>query len=257
MKKTTLFVLIGLLHMGLSAQNNAREYYQLRLYSLANDTQEQLTDTYLEEAFLPSLKRYGIENVGVFKTRNTGSDTDRTIYVLIPFKSIIEFALLDDTLVKDKTHQELGKSFLDAPHDRPPYARMESVLMKAFVDMPQMKTPKLEGPREDRIYELRSYEAATENKYRNKVKMFNEGGEIPLFEELGFQAVFYAEVLSGSHMPNLMYMTVHENQDSRDASWRSFREAPKWLRLKANPDYQNNVSKNDTLFLYPTEYSDY
>ncbi|MEM9143890.1 MAG: NIPSNAP family protein [Bacteroidota bacterium] len=257
MKKAILFVCLGLLHLGLNGQSNAREYYQLRIYSLANKAQEQLTDTYLEEAFLPSLKRYGIENVGVFKTRPQTTDANGKIYVLIPFKSIIEFALLDDTLNADETHQKKGKAFLDAPHDRPPYQRMESILMEAFVDMPELAVPNLEGPRKDRIYELRSYEGATENKYRNKVNMFNEGGEIPLFEELGFQAVFYAEVLSGSHMPNLMYMTVHENQESRDASWQSFREAPKWLRLKADPDYQNNVSKNDTMFLYPTDYSDY
>jgi hypothetical protein len=36
------------------------------------------------------------------------------------------------------------------------------------------------------------------------------GGEVPLFVRLGFNAVFYGEVIVGSHMPNLMYMTTFE-----------------------------------------------
>ena len=52
--------------------------------------------------------------------------------------------------------------------------------------------------------------------------MFNEGGEIDLFNKLNFNAVFYGEVLSGSSMPNLMYMTSFENKADRDAHWKSF-----------------------------------
>ena len=106
-------------------------------------------------------------------------------------------------------------------------------------------------------YELRSYEAPTEEYYKRKVDMFNAGGEVILFDRLGFNAVFYAEVLSGPTMPNLMYMTTHENQETRDANWKNFVDSPEWTKLKVMPKYQNTVSKNVTLFLYPTEYSDY
>ena len=58
------------------------------------------------------------------------------------------------------------------------------------------------------LYELRSYESPTEELHRIKVNMFNAGGEITLFKRLDFQAVFYADVLSGSQMPNLVYMVV-------------------------------------------------
>jgi hypothetical protein len=80
----------------------------------------------------------------------------------------------------------------------------------------------------ERIYELRSYESPTEEKYLNKVHMFNEGGEITLFNELQFNAVFYADVLFGSKMPNLMYMTSFDNIDSRNEHWKAFGESKTW-----------------------------
>ena len=87
--------------------------------------------------------------------------------------------------------------------------------------------------------------------------MFNAGGEVKLFDDLDFNAVFYAEVISGSQMPNLMYMTTHADQATRDANWKNFVDSEVWSKLKVMPKYQNTVSRNDTKLLYPTEYSDY
>jgi len=240
-------------------QTNAQtqEFYQLKTYTFDSEVQEKLTDDYLKNAFIPALKGLAITNIGVFKPRATDSDTPKKTYVLIPFTSLVQFRLLDDALSKNEIYLIKGKAYLEAAHDKPPYSRIESVLMKAFIDMPQLEASKLDGPRKDRIYELRSYEAATEALYKRKVDMFNAGGEIKLFDRLGFNAVFYAEVLSGPTMPNLMYMTTHANQEARDANWKAFVDSPEWNKLKVMPKYQNTVSKNVTLFLYPTEYSDY
>jgi hypothetical protein len=123
--------------------------------------------------------------------------------------------------------------------------------------MPQLKAPELQTPRAERIYELRSYEGYTEKIFKNKVQMFNEGGEVDLFKRLGFNAVFYAEVLAGSRVPNLMYMTTFANKSSRDEHWNTFRDDPQWKTLSAMKEYQNNVSKIDITFLTPTAYSDY
>ncbi len=248
-----LFLLFGVTN----SFSQAREYYQLKIYSFNTEAQQQKTDEYLENAYLPALKRLDIQNVGVFKPRPTDSVTPKMTYVLIPFNSLVQFSLLEDTLMKDKAHLESGAAYLDAAHDDPQYQRIESVLMKAFVDMPKMNPSKLDGPRDERVYELRSYEAATESLYRKKVDMFNAGGEVKLFSELGFNAVFYAEVISGSQMPNLMYMTTHANKETRDANWKNFVDSPVWGKLKVIPKYQHTVSRNDTRLLYPTDYSDY
>ena len=114
----------------------------------------------------------------------------------------------------------------------------------------------LQGPAAERIYELRSYEGPTEKYFANKVRMFNQGGEIELFNRLGFNAVFYASVISGAHMPNLMYMTIFDNMTAREAHWKAFGDDPFWKKLSALPEYQHNVSHIDIVFMHPTAYSD-
>lgn len=234
-----------------------REFYQLKTYLLDTEAQVRTTDKYLKEAYLPALKKLNIKNIGVFKPRPKEGDTSKSILVLIPFSSMDQFLLLDSKLAKNKAYLAAGSEYLNASYKQPPYQRIESVLMKAFKDMPIMQASKLTGPRSNRVYELRSYESATEAIYNNKVDMFNAGGEVTLFEDLGFNAVFYADVISGAKMPNLMYMTTFADQKNRDEHWDAFRASPVWTKLKNMEKYKNNVSHADIFFLYPTEYSDY
>jgi len=77
-----------------------------------------------------------------------------------------------------------------------------------------------------------------------------------LFKRLGFNAIFYSEVLSGSHMPNLMYMTSFENKQARDEHWKAFGEDAEWKTLKALPEYQNNVSKAEVILCHAAPYSE-
>ena len=88
--------------------------------------------------------------------------------------------------------------------------------------------------------------------------MFNEGGEIKLFKRLGFNAVFYASVVSGSKMPNLMYMITFENMTEHDAHWKAFGSSPEWKSLIAMPEYENKVSVShiDSVLMHSTDYSD-
>ena len=231
-------------------------FYELRTYRFKTSEQQERTEKYLQTALLPALHRANIKKIGVFKPVETDSTFGKKLIVLIPFHSLNEFEKLDATLDKDKQYYADGKEYIDAPYDNPPYTRMEKTLLKAFSEMPQLGVPDLKTPVTERVYELRSYEGHTEKIYRNKVQMFNAGDEVGLFKRLGFNAVFYGEVLAGSTMPNLMYMTTFENQASRDEHWKAFSADPQWKKLSSMPEYQHNVSKNVTLFFRPTSYSD-
>jgi hypothetical protein len=234
-----------------------QEFYSIRIYQLKSKEQEEKVDKYLQNAFLPALHRMGIPKVGVFKPVGNDTAALRRIYVLIPFHSLEQFTGLTASLQKDPSYLSDGKEYLDAAYDNLPYTRMESILLQAFPDMPRLEAPAaLKTPASERVYELRSYEGPTEKYFANKVRMFNQGGEIPLFKRLGFNAVFYASVLSGAHMPNLMYMTSFENMASREEHWKTFGADPFWKQLVASPEYQHNVSHVDIVFLHPTEYSD-
>lgn len=234
-----------------------QEFYTIKVYQLKTKEQEERVDKFLQTAFLPALHRQGIQRVGVFKPVDNDTAAIRRVYVLIPFHSLEEFVKLPESLEKDKQYLEDGKDYLDATHKDPPYARFESILLQAFPDMPRLEAPSaLTTPHAERIYELRSYEGPTEKFFRSKVRMFNQGGEITLFKRLGFNAVFYASVLSGGHMPNLMYMTTFDNRPSRDQHWKTFGQDPFWKQLSALPEYQNTVSHSDIVFLHPADYSD-
>lgn len=263
-----LFILLGISLM-LSACNSsvtspesataaaASQYYQLKTYRFDSEAQQAVTEDYLKDAFLPAAKRLEIGPIGVFKPRPESDDSTLSVRVLVPFESLDEYAGFETSLLADSVYLADGAAYLEAAHDNPPYKRMEIVLTKAFSDMPVMAVPALEGPREDRIYELRSYESATEAIFQNKVEMFNAGGEVKLFEKLGFNAVFYSEVIAGPAMPNLLYMTTHADSASRKANWDSFVNSPEWKAMSSDVKYQNNVSHIDIYFLYPTAYSEY
>jgi hypothetical protein len=239
------------------AQEDNRQLLHLRKYTIADPEQEDLIDYYMEEALLPALKRQEIKQIGVFKSHDNSNDSLKTIFILHPLSSLNQLVSLDSALLKDELYNQVGAPFLDAPHDSPPYLRMESVVLKAFVEMPALMPPKPQGDRSIRVYELRNYESPTEAKYRSKVAMFNEGGEVALFEKLGFNAVFYGEVISGPRMPNLMYMTTFRDMATRDSLWKEFFDSGKWKSLEKDPQYQHNVNHADIYLLYPTPYSDY
>ncbi|MEJ4089244.1 MULTISPECIES: NIPSNAP family protein [Flavobacteriaceae] len=240
-----------------NSREQNREYYQLKVYSLNSEEQVIVMDTYLKQAYLPALKRLNLSKIGVFKQLKKETDTIKKIFVLIPFKTFEQFLEIENGLRNDKAYLNVASKYLNASYDQPPYLRIESTLMKAFVDFPKMKLPNLNAPKADRVYELRSYESATDTYYQNKVDMFNAGGEIKLFDRLNFNSVFYGEVISGAKMPNLMYLTTFSDMTSRDKHWEQFGNSPEWKELTAIEKYKNTVSHADIMLLYPTEYSDY
>ncbi len=235
----------------------AREFYQLTVYRFNNDGQEKILDNYLQNALLPALHRMNISKVGVFKTIANDTSAAKSLYVFYKIKSPDEVTKLADKINADKEYQTAGTEYINAVYTAPPYDRMETILLRAFPLAPQMKLPELKGDKKNRVYELRSYESHTEKIFKNKVHMFNEGDEIGLFKRLNFNAVFYSEVIAGSKMPNLMYMTCFENKADRDEHWKNFSADPQWKKLSAMPEYQKNVSKNEQNFLRPAAYSDF
>lgn len=235
----------------------SRDYYQIQVFRLTGKVQEEKVDNFLKNAYLPALHRAGIQKVGVFKPIESDTTSGKRVYIWIPFTSPDHFVKIQDVLANDQVYQTKGIDFLGAPFNQKPFIRKESILLKAFPDAPNFFVPNHKTAPSERIYELRSYEGPTENLFRQKIKMFNEGGEIKLFKSLDFNAVFYAEVISGSAMPNLMYLTTFADMATHDARWDAFRVHPDWKTLSALPEYQNTVSKSVKILLHPTDYSDF
>lgn len=250
--KLILFCLFAQFIGAASFAKGTPYYYQLKVYHLKGKAQQDMVDEYLQNAYIPAMHRAGIASIGVFKPL-VADTAEQLVYVFIPFKKIDGFLSIDAALEKDQQYQQDGKNYLAAVYNKAPYLRLESIILKAFSAVPEYHLPKLTAPKSERVYELRSYESATENIGLNKIGMFNKD-EISIFDKLNFNAVFYGQVISGSHMPNLMYLTTFENKADRDKHWADF--GPEYKKISGLPQYQNNVSKNVTLFVRPTDYSD-
>ena len=238
------------------ASGPERQYDMLSIYHFKDSAQEKVLDHYFSDALLPALHRLKIVSVGVFKSLTNDTSSDKKIYVLIPFHSAGEIPQLYEKLQKDKTYLTAGSEYISAVFSAPPYIRIETIILYAFPLAPQMQLPALSSAKHERVYELRSYESATEKIFQNKVNMFNEGDEIGLFKRLGFNAVFYSEVVAGPRMPNLMYMTTFNNMEEREKHWKAFSDDAQWKKLTGMPLYQKNVQHADIFFLRPTDYSD-
>lgn len=255
--KSILLFFFMLQNLFLLAQQDRREYYEIKVYHFKEASQEKMLDDYFKNALIPALHKTGINQVGVFKALSNDTSTEKLMYVFMPVKSLNETNSIAQKLENSTEYQTAAQEYLSAVYNAPPYTRMEVILLRAFPLAPKMNLPQLQSAKNNRVYELRSYESATEKLHVNKVKMFNEGGEIDLFKRLNFNAIFYAQVVAGCKMPNLMYMTSFENMQDRDTRWKAFGEDTDWKKLSAMPEYQNNVSHIDIIFLHPTDYSDF
>ncbi|MGZ3882305.1 MAG: NIPSNAP family protein [Flavisolibacter sp.] len=264
MKLVFRSILVGVIVLSvtflLSWQNNKskeREFYQLTVYHFSTTAQEKLLDNYFQSALLPALHRVGVRNVGVFKSWANDTTADKLVYVFVPLHSLDDLVKHKEQLKKDAVYNNAASDYLNADPKNPAYTRMETIVLRAFPLAPQMQLPSLQSAKSSRVYELRSYESATEKKFESKVKMFNEGDEIAIFRRLNFNPIFYSEVVAGSKMPNLMYMTSFENRQDRDAHWKTFGSDSAWKKLSGLTEYQGNVSHIDINFLYPADYSDF
>jgi len=239
-----------------NTKNSGQDYYAIKMYKLNDLTQTQRVEAFLKNAYIPALHRAGVAKVGVFKPIESDTVSGNIVIVWIPFRSLQEFEGLQQKLDNDTKFQADGADYIEATYDKPPFGRIETTLLKAFSHMPQFAVPPHKTPPSERIYELRSYQGPTEKMFRKKVEMFNEGGEIKIFSSLNFNAVFYAEVIAGSTMPNLMYMTTFPDMKTHDELWNAFRNHPDWKVLSSVEKYKNTVSGIVRYLLHPTDYSE-
>ena len=235
------------------AQTSTNEYYELMQFQGVVESKIGELDNYLEKALVPALGRQGVQNIGVFQeTQVTEGKT--SFFVLIPLKQPQQIVQLMDSIKSDAAFLSAAESYLRTDPKQPIYGRIRSELLVAFDCQPKIAVPKQKLENKDRLFELRIYESANELKGITKVDMFNSG-EVPIFLDCGIQPVFFGQALVGDHLPNLTYMTVHNNSEERDAAWKKFMSHPEWKKLSSMEKYKDTVSKVIKIDLKPRPYS--
>lgn len=260
MKKVLLLTVLALSMMTVYSQKSKkgdREFYLIQIYHCSSNQQIQGIDTYLQNTYLPYLHQSGIEKVGVFAPITNDTAADKKLYVWIPMHSLNVLDKLDQGIEKLDPFGKNEIVDLENADSSLPYTRIERIVSKSFIDQPKFEKNTSLTKSVDRIYEYRSYESPTENAHLRKVHMFNEGGEVTLFANLNFNAIFYSKVIAGSRMPNLIYMTSFNNMEDRNAHWKSFVDAPLWKKISAAPEYLNSVNRNETVLMSARDYADF
>jgi NIPSNAP/TAT (twin-arginine translocation) pathway signal sequence len=235
--------------------DQAREFYQIRRYSLTSGPQLKLTDSYLGTALIPALARMGIgQHIGAFKV-DIGPETP-IYYVLIPATDVASLAQIDLRLAQDDEFLKSADPFWGASAASPAFQRVEYSLLAAFEGWPRITPPPSSATRAKRIFQLRTYESPSHKDHVVKVKMFHSG-EFDIFAKAGFHMVFFGDTVVGSRMPNLTYMLSFADATELDAKWDVFRNDPEWKKLSADPRfaYEPIVSNITNLILSPLDSS--
>lgn len=254
-------LLIGILFLAFSLtvfsqQSRQSDYYMIRIYHCSTMEQVQAVESFAGNTLKPFLKSNGIKHIGIFMPTNNDTLTNKKVFVWIPFSSFEKMTAIEQKFSTLDPWSNDPLLQLNGTSGQPPYQRMEVSLSVAFRDMKKYDPATSFTRSPDNIYEYRSYESATESLHLNKVHMFNEGGEIPLFKRLDFNALFYARVIAGARMPNLVYMTRFSNLDARNAHWKAFGDDPAWKALIAMDKYKGSVSRNETILMKASPLSD-
>lgn len=230
------------------SQQTAKEYYELRVYELKSGSKLAVFEEYLSKAVIPAFNEIGIQNIGVFT--EMGLTEPPKLYVLIPYKSIQEFADAQKKMQQQQVYQNNSEAYLEATPANLNFIRIHNYLMEAFDVIPQMKVPE----KKKRVFELRNYESFSEEAGVRKVEMFNED-EMDIFYKTGLTPVFFGQTLVGQDLPNLIYMLVFEDIEERDRNWKKFIDHPEWKSVSGLEKYANTVSQVKRTFLLPTDYS--
>ncbi|MCX7817723.1 MAG: NIPSNAP family protein [Kiritimatiellae bacterium] len=237
-----------------------RQPVELRTYFFASRDRRERFAAFAAEALAPALRRLRCEPVGLFHAAATdnphlASDTnlELRLYVVIPHPDAQSVMNLDERLAADPTYLAAETNALATPMRDPLYLRRDTQLLRSFRMCPRVRVP-AKGP--DRIVQLRIYESHNEDRARWKVHMFDDGGEIAIFDRVGLRPVLFGASVAGVRLPSLIYLLAFENRQQLETAWAAFRADPAWLKLKDDPRYTDTVSQIVNLILRPLPGSD-
>lgn len=233
---------------------NAKQVIELRTYTLVDDEAEAKLDQYLEKALLPALARQGLGPIGALDQAGEAEEDAIQVMLVIAGPSVEAVTGAAAKLADDPEYQTAAADYLGTPAKAPLVKRIRSELLLSFDCWPQVTVPEQKQADKPRLFELRVYESPTEHFGELKVEMFN-AGEVPIFLKSGIMPVFMGQALIGDQQPNLTYMTVYDDDASRQQGWKNFLAHPDWKVLSGVEKYKGTVSKIHKSDWVPKSYS--
>lgn len=235
----------GLAATTANAASAKKDIYEWRIYTPIGDGSS--LDAFFQEILIPAYSRKKIK-VGAFAPYKKEEKAQRLLLFVYP--DIQTYQQVKREIWDDAAFRKAAQPFYDATAPDPAYSNFEGFLCEAFDKVPHLLTP----GKERTLLELRTYHSPNEEANQRKVAMFNKD-EIAVFDKVGIHSVCYGEILAGSRMPALMYLTWYKDEPTRGEAWKQFGSHPDWKRIKGLPEYAYTATNNTSLLLTPLAYS--
>ncbi len=226
-----------------ASQYGEKEFYELRVYQLTSGGARETLKKYLLGAVAPYLNSYG-GKVGIFSEYSLQEPP--RLYVLLTYPDPETILRVSSQMENNAAYRENAASYLQSAPDTPLFDRYQSSVLEAIDAIPRHRNPSPDRG----LIELRIYESYNEDAGRRKIEMFNKE-ELPLFDRIGLNPLFFGKMLAGTHMPALAYMLWFKDMGEREKAWAQFRNSPDWIAMRDKPEYANTVSKVNKIFLLP------
>lgn len=236
---------------GVSGATEKPCFYELRTYELRSDIDSKGLHEFLENHYIPSLRRRKIGPVGCFSVMV--GQLSPALITLVPYHTLEELHTNTDLVAGGEDWVSQWKKLETGA--AVPYVRYHSALLKAFKGHTKIELPAPSSKTPPHIFELRTYESRNAFDSAAKIDMFNQE-EIKIFRDCGLHPVFFGEGISGTRLPHLTYMLSFEDMEARQKNWSVFSANPDWNRIKNLPAWANTVSNITASFLVPTGYSE-
>jgi hypothetical protein len=236
-----------------------KQYIEVRKYTVKDADKRKLLVETLDKALLPALNRQGIAPAGVFVPLEKEAAYALNVFVVFPHQMPMEnITSVNTKLLADAEYRKAAAPIFETNSKDPVYTACETYLLNSFPSMPALETPQLGATKTplhtmpDRVFEWRLYRSFNIERNAAKIKMFDEGGELPVFREVGLNPIFFGDVLAGNKLPALMYMVGCPSLEAHAEAWRLFGQHPKWREIRNLPEYADTATEIDKVVLKPS-----
>ena len=224
-----------------------KQIYEWRIFTLTGDG--ATLDDYFKGALIPAYNRCKI-SIGAFQLYKEAEKQQR--YLLFVYPDLQTYNKVRQEVWNDAEYQRAARPFFESSAPDPVYSDFQTYLCEAFDKMPEMRMP----DKSRTLFQYRNYYSPNEEANKRKINMFNVE-EIALFDKVGVNSVCYGEILSGTRMPALIYLTWYKDEDAFNKAWDAFRVHPDWNQMRVKPEYQNTATNNQAILLSPMPYSQF
>ena len=226
-----------------------RDFIEIKTYTVADAEKRDQLVKILDAAFIPAMNRQDNNPVGIFVPAGNDAKYDDNVFVVMRHKTFASFSGVATRLLNDKEFMEAAKDIFATDSKDPVFTTCESRLLQCFETAPVLETPELGT---DRAFEMRLYRSFNIERNAAKIHMFEHGGELALFRELGLNPIFFGEAIFGRMLPNLAYMVGGKSVDELAKSWKNFGPNPKWHEIRDNLKYKDTATEIERVVLKPS-----